>query len=225
MVESALPVSLSVAAGAAALWALAGLALGVLCASRAHTVLDRGITSAVMTAFSTPTFIIGMTLSYALAFRLGIFPQSGFTPIQDDPVEWCRHLVLPWITLAMSQVCLYARLTRGSMLDVLGEDHIRTARAKGLPEWKVIYRHGLRAALTPLVTQFGVDAGALIGGTLVTESVFGLQGLGQMTIMSMTAGDLPVIMAVVLISAFFIVLANIVVDVAYAYLDPRARLS
>ena len=225
MIVDGLPVSLSVAAGAAVLWAVGGLAFGMLCTAQARTALDRGVTSTMMAAVSTPTFIIGMSLSYALAFRLRIFPMSGFVPIQDDPLSWCRHLILPWTTLAISQAGLYTRLTRASMLDVLGEDYIRTARAKGLPEWKVIYRHGLRAALIPLVTQFGVDVGALIGGTLVTESVFGLQGLGQLTTRSMTSGDLPVIMAIVLISAFFVVLANVVVDVAYAYLDPRARLS
>ena len=123
-------------------------------------------------------------------------------------MQWFQHLVLPWVTLALLQSAIYTRLTRGSLLDVLGEDYIRTARAKGLPERRVIYRHGLRSALTPVITQFGVDIGVLIGGTLVTESVFGLQGIGQMTVQSLTNGDLPVIMGVVLIAAFFVVLGE-----------------
>jgi peptide/nickel transport system permease protein len=225
MIKDALPASLSLILGAAVLWLATGIVAGVISATRARTLLDRGITLAVLLGISMPAFIIGLTLSYVLAVKVQIFPQTGFIPIQDNPVQWFQHLILPWITLALLQSAIYTRLTRGSLLDVLGEDYIRTARAKGMPERRVIYRHGLRSALTPVVTQAGVDIGVLIGGTLVTESVFGLQGIGQLTVQSLTNGDLPVIMAVVLIAAFFVVLGNLVVDVAYSFLDPRVRLS
>ena len=225
MIKQALPASLSLILGAAVLWLLAGIVAGTISATRARTLLDRGITVAVLIGISMPAFIVGLTLSYAVAFKLQIFPQSQYIPIQDNPVQWFQHLVLPWITLALLQSAIYTRLTRGSLLDVLGEDYIRTARAKGLPERKVIYRHGLRSALTPVITQAGIDIGVLIGGTLVTETVFGLQGIGQLTVLSLTRGDLPVIMGVVLVAAFFVVLGNIVVDIAYSFLDPRVRLS
>jgi peptide/nickel transport system permease protein len=225
MIRQALPASLSLILGAAVLWLLAGVITGVISATRARTLLDRGITGVVLIGISMPAFIVALTLSYVLAVKIQIFPQTGFVPIQDNPVKWFQHLVLPWVTLALLQSAIYTRLTRGSLLDVLGEDYIRTARAKGLPERRVIYRHGLRSALTPVVTQAGVDIGVLIGGTLVTESVFGLQGIGQLTVQSLTNGDLPVIMAVVLIAAFFVVLGNLVVDIAYSFLDPRVRLS
>jgi peptide/nickel transport system permease protein len=178
----------------------------------------------VLLGTSMPTFVIGFSLLYLLTVKLQVFPQSGFVPIEPNPVRWVEHLALPWVTLAAGQSAIYTRMTRGSLLDVLGEDYIRTARAKGLRDRRVIYRHGLRAALTPIVTQFGIDVGSLLGGTLVTENVFGLQGVGQLTVQSMTNGDLPVIMAVVLLAAFFVVIANVVVDVAYAFLDPRVRL-
>ena len=225
MIKQALPASLSLILGAAVLWLLAGIVAGTISATRARTLLDRGITVAVLIGISMPAFIVGLTLSYAVAFKLQIFPQSQYIPIQDNPVQWFQHLVLPWITLALLQSAIYTRLTRGSLLDVLGEDYIRTARAKGLPERKVIYRHGLRSALTPVITQAGIDIGVLIGGTLVTETVFGLQGIGQMTVQSLTNGDLPVIMGVVLIASFFVVLGNLVVDIVYSFLDPRVRLS
>jgi peptide/nickel transport system permease protein len=225
MIRQALPASLSLILGAAVLWLLAGIVAGTISATRARTLLDRGITVAVLIGISMPAFIVGLMLSYAVAVKVQIFPQTGFVPIQHNPVQWFQHLILPWITLALLQSAVYTRLTRGSLLDVLGEDYIRTARAKGLPERKVIYRHGLRSALTPVITQAGVDIGVLIGGTLVTETVFGLQGIGQMTVQSLTNGDLPVIMGVVLVAAFFVVLGNLVVDIAYSFLDPRVRLS
>jgi peptide/nickel transport system permease protein len=226
MIKQALPASLSLILGAAVLWMFAGIVSGVLSATRARSILDRVITLFVLLGISMPAFVVGLTLIYLLAGSvLTIFPPSGYANLLSGPVQWFQHLVLPWITLAFLQTAIYTRLTRGSLLDVLGEDYIRTARAKGLPERTVVYRHGLRSALTPVLTQFGIDIGVLIGGTLVTESVFGLQGIGQLTIRSLTLGDLPVIMAVVLVAAFFVVLANLLVDVGYSFLDPRIRLS
>ncbi|WP_329248730.1 ABC transporter permease [Actinoallomurus sp. NBC_01490] len=225
MIKQALPASLSLILGAAVLWLAAGLVAGVISATRARTLLDRGITLSVLVGISMPAFIVGMTLQYVLAVKLQIFPQTQYKPLGENPVQWFEHMIMPWITLALLQSAIYTRLTRGSLLDVLGEDYIRTARAKGLRERRVIYRHGLRSALTPVVTQAGVDIGVLIGGTLVTETVFGLQGIGQMTVQSLTNGDLPVIMGVVLIASFFVVLGNLVVDIVYSFLDPRVRLS
>ncbi len=224
MIKQALPASLSLIFGAAILWMVAGLTSGVVSATRARSVTDRIITGVVLLGISMPSFVLGFTLLYLFTSKVQIFPGGNYVPFTTSPVQWFQHLVLPWITLAFLQTAIYTRLTRGSLLDVLGEDYVRTARAKGLGERRVVYRHALRSALTPVLTQFGVDIGVLIGGTLVTEQVFGLQGIGQLTVRSLTTGDLPVIMAVVLIAAFFVVLANLVVDVGYSFLDPRVRL-
>jgi peptide/nickel transport system permease protein len=225
MLTDALPVTVSLAAGGAALWLLVGVVGGVVSATRVRSLLDRGITILVLIGISIPSFITALTLLYLLTVAVRIFPQSGYAPFHDGPVRWCEHLILPWVTFAIVQSAVYTRLTRSSLLDVLGEDYIRTARAKGLRERRVIYGHGMRAALTPIVTQFGIDIGTALSGALVTETIFGLQGIGRLTVRSMTTGDLPVIMAVVLLAAFFTVLANLVVDVVYAVLDPRVRLT
>lgn len=221
LVGQAFPATLSLVAGGAVLWTLAGLFSGVVSARRAHTIVDRGVAFVVLLGLSAPAFITALSVLYLFTLRLPIFPQAGFVPISQSPVRWFEHLILPWATAAFLQSAIYTRLTRASLLDVLGEDYVRTARAKGLTERRVVYRHALRSALTPVVTQFGMDLGGALSGALVTESVFGLQGIGQLSVRSMTNGDLPVIMAIVLLAAFFVVLANIVVDIAYAFLDPR----
>jgi peptide/nickel transport system permease protein len=167
-----------------------------------------------------PAYIIALTL-LLFSLKVPIFPQGGYMPIGQGPVRWFEHMLLPWTTAVLSQSAFYTRLTRGSLLDTLGEDYIRTARAKGLTERRVVYRHALRPAVAPVITQLGVD----FGGALVTDIVFGLQGIGQLSVRSMSDGDLPVIMAVVLLAAFFVVLANTVVDIVYAILDPRVQRS
>jgi peptide/nickel transport system permease protein len=144
--------------------------------------------------------------------------------LTSDPLEWARHLVLPWLSLALTAAAAYTRLTRASMLDVLGEDFVRTAAAKGLTRNRVIYRHALRAAITPVTTQFGIDLGVLLGGAVVTEQIFGLPGLGQIAVQSILSQDLPVIIAIVTLASAFVVVANIAVDILYAVLDPRVRL-
>jgi peptide/nickel transport system permease protein len=184
----------------------------------------------VLTGLSAPTFLVGIIFLYVLFFRLHLagitfFPGGGYVPITQSPAGWAQHLILPWLTLAFVSAATYSRLTRASLLDVLGEDYITTARSKGLSQRRVVYHHGLRSALTPVVTQLGVDVGALLGGAVVTESIFGLPGLGQLALQSVTTQDLPVIVGVVLIAAVFVVIANIVVDMLYAVLDPRVRLS
>ncbi|MBT2229602.1 ABC transporter permease [Nonomuraea sp. NEAU-A123] len=224
------PPTASLVIGGAILWVVIGVGAGVISATRARSLLDRVVTFLALAAVSMPTFVVGLLLLYFLFFQLSmagapVLPPDSYVAFTDSPGEWARHLILPWITLAMVQAASYVRLTRGSMLDTLGEDYIRTARAKGVPEGQVIYRHGLRAALTPVVTQLGVDVGTLIGGVVVTESVFGLGGIGQAVVQAFVSGDLPVIMGVVVLATTAVVLANLLVDLAYGLLDPRIRLA
>jgi peptide/nickel transport system permease protein len=229
LIAARVPVTLSLTLGAAVVWLLLGVAAGVVAARRPGTTVDRGITALVLAGLSTPPFLLGLLFLYVLFFRLHLagvdwFPGGGYTPLTADPLGWAQHLILPWLTLAIVSAATYARLTRTSLLEVLGEDYVRTARAKGLTERRVVYRHGVRAALTPVVTQLGIDVGTLLGGAIVTETVFGLPGLGQLAVQSVTTQDLPVIIGIVLLAALFIVLANIMVDAGYAVLDPRVRL-
>lgn len=221
----------SVVAGGAVLWMVVGISVGVLSATRARGVLDRVSTVFVLAGISMPTFVLGLSLSYVFFFKfeqwgLPYLQGGGTAPdITTDPANWLNRMILPWITLATIQAAAYSRLTRGSLLDTLGEDYIRTARAKGLSERRVIYRHGLRAALTPVMTQFGMDVGVLLGGAVITEQVYGLQGVGQLVLQASTNGDLPVIIGVELLVATLVTAANLIVDIAYGLLDPRVRLS
>jgi peptide/nickel transport system permease protein len=223
------PVTFSLAVGAAILWLLIGVSSGVLAATRPRSVADRAVSVAALFFYSMPAFLLGLIFLYFLFFRLhlagiSIFPGSGYVPLTQNPLRWAQHLLLPWFTIALVTAALYSRLTRGSMLDVLGEDYIRTARAKGLRERRVVYRHGLRSAITPVVTQFGIDLGTLLGGVIIVENVFGLPGLGQLAVQSVTTQDLPVIIGTVVLASAFIVTANILVDICYAILDPRVRV-
>jgi peptide/nickel transport system permease protein len=213
------------------IWMLIAIPIGVLAATRPRSLADRGATIFALGGMSLPSFVLGMIVFNLLFFipatkwNVDLFQVSGWTPLTEDPIGWLRHLVLPWITLALLYAATYSRLTRGSLLETLGEDYIRTARAKGLTERTVVYKHGLRSAITPIVTLFGLDFGALLGGTIITEKIFGLPGVGQYALNAVTNQDLPAIMGTVLFAAFFIVVMNIVVDIAYAFLDPRVRLS
>jgi peptide/nickel transport system permease protein len=223
------PVTLSLAIGAAVLWLVIGVSSGVLAATRPRSLADRIVTVTALVFYSMPAFLLGLLFLYFLFFRLHLagiefFPGSGYVPLTESPLEWARHLLLPWFTIALVSAALYSRLTRGSMLDVLGEDYIRTARAKGLRERRVVYRHGLRSAVTPVVTQFGIDLGTLLGGVIIVENIFGLPGLGDLAVRSVTSQDLPVIIGTVVVASAFIVAASIVVDVCYAALDPRVRV-
>jgi peptide/nickel transport system permease protein len=230
LVATRLPITLSLTIGAAVIWLVSGVMIGVLSATRARSFIDRASTVFVLAGLSMPTFLLGLLFIYLLFFRLHLigiewFPPGGYVPFTENPAQWFQHLILPWLTLALVTAATYTRLTRASLLEVLGQDYIRTARAKGLTERRVVYRHGLRSALTPVITQFGIDVGTLLGGAIVTEAVFGLPGLGQLAVQSVTNQDLPVVIGIVLLAAFFIVAANIVVDVLYAVLNPRVRLS
>ena len=221
-----LPVTLSLTLGGAVLWLIIGVGVGVLAARRPRSPIDRGATVFVLAGLSMPTFLVGLLLLYFLFFRLHLvgvdaFPGGGYVPLTQSPAQWAQHLVLPWLTIALVSAATYSRLTRGALLEVLGEDYVRTARSKGLSDRRVVYRHALRSALTPVVTQLGIDVGALLGGAIITENVFGLPGLGQLAVQSVTTQDPPVIVGLVLLAAFFVVVANIVVDLCYAVLDPR----
>jgi len=217
------PVTLSLALGAAVLWLIGGVSIGVLSALRRGSFFDRFSMGVALAGVSLPVFFTGLVSLELFSYKWSIFPNVHYVSITSNPLLWARNLVLPWITLAFLYAALYARLTRAGMLETMGEDYIRTARAKGLPERKVVIKHGLRAALTPIVTIFGLDLGLLLGGAILTESTFSMPGLGQFTILAIQNQDLPEILGVVMIASFFIVIANVIVDILYAVVDPRVR--
>jgi len=230
IVADAAPKTASLAIGAAVLWLVLGVLNGVVSAVRPRSLIDRGLTGFALFFYSMPTFLLGLVALYFLYYRLTVagfawFPAGGYVNFSQDPLQWARSLILPWLTLALVYAATYTRLTRASMLEVLGEDYIRTARSKGISERRVTFRHGLRAALTPVVTQFGIDLGQLVGGALVTEQVFSIDGLGRTSVQAIDNQDLPVIIGIVLVAAAVVVVANLLVDMAYAWLDPRVRLS
>jgi len=222
---AALPVTISLAAGAALIWLTTGVSIGVLSALKRGTVVDRFSMAIALAGVSLPIFFTGLLSLELFSYKWPLFPNDQYVAITANPLLWARNLVLPWITLAFLYAALYARLTRASMLETMSEDYIRTARAKGLPERTVIARHGLRPALTPILTIFGMDLGLLLGGAILTETTFSLPGLGQFTVLAIQNQDFPEIMGVVMLAAFFIVIANLVVDILYAVVDPRVRIS
>jgi peptide/nickel transport system permease protein len=228
VLKAAFPITLSLVIGASIIWVVLGVLSGVLSAVRSRSIGDRVATGLALFFYSMPTFVLGLLLLLVFYYELTIhgihaFPPT-YIPFGQSPTGWLRSLILPWITLALVSAATYTRLTRGSMLDVMNEDYIRTARAKGLSERRVIFRHSLRAALTPIVTQFGLDVGILLGGAVITEVVFSMPGLGFTAVQAISQQDLPVIIGVVIIASAAVVIANIVVDAFYAVLDPRVRL-
>jgi peptide/nickel transport system permease protein len=220
---SSIPVTLSLAVGAAVIWLVSGVSIGVLSALKRGSIFDRAAMGVALAGVSLPIFFTGLILLEVFVYKWAILPAPTFVPFTQNPWEWAVNLILPWISLAFLYAALYARLTRAGMLETMHEDYIRTARAKGLPERTVITKHGLRAALTPVVTIFGMDLGLLLGGAVVTEFTFGLHGLGLFTIEAIQNQDLPEILGVTMLAAFFIVIANMFVDILYAYIDPRVR--
>jgi len=220
---SSLPVTVSLAVGAAILWLVGGVTIGVISALRRGTIFDRFSMGIALAGVSLPIFFTGLISLELFSYKWPIFPNVTFVPLTQNPLLWARNLVLPWVTLAFLYAALYARLTRAGMLETMSEDYIRTARAKGLQERTVIVRHGLRAALTPIITIFGMDLGALLGGAIITEHTFSLNGLGQFTVLAVENQDLPEILGVTMLAAFFIIIANLVVDILYAVVDPRVR--
>jgi peptide/nickel transport system permease protein len=219
-----LPVTLSLAAGAAVIWLIAGVATGVLSALKRGTVFDRGAMVIALAGVSLPIFFTGLLSLSIFSYSMGWAAPGGTNPMDAaNPAEWAYDLLLPWITLAFLYAAAYARLTRAGMLETMNEDFIRTARAKGLPEHTVVVKHGLRASLTPILTIFGLDLGLLLGGAILTETTFSLPGIGQYAYLALTNNDLPKVLGVTLIGAFFIIIANLIVDIMYAVVDPRVR--
>jgi len=229
IITRALPVDISLAIPAAAIWLAVGLGIGFMAALQPRSRRAIGATVFVLAGLSVPTFLFGISLIYLfdglLVHWLNFFPLPGenWTPIQVNPVEWAHGLILPWITLAFASAATYVRLSRSSLLDVLGLEYITAARARGLSERRVLYVHALRAAAPPLITQFGIDLAAILGGTIITEVVFGLPGLGRALIGAVESQNLPVVQGVVVATSAFVVVVNIVVDGLYVALDPRVR--
>jgi peptide/nickel transport system permease protein len=224
-----LPATISLAAGAAVVWLIAGIAVGTVSAVKRGTLLDRLAMGLALIAISAPVYWVGLVALYLFAKDIGVihvFEGAGsYVGITEDPWQWFQSLLLPWFVLAASFAAIYARLLRANMLEVLGEDYIRTARAKGLRERSVVLRHVLPAAITPVVSAAGVDIGILLGGAILTETVFNIPGIGSLAYESILNADLPTIQGTVLLGALFIVVANLIVDIAYAFIDPRVRYS
>jgi peptide/nickel transport system permease protein len=221
---SDVPVTASLAIGAAVIWLVSGVAIGVISALKRGTIFDRVAMGTALAGVSLPIFFTGLIALELFSYKWSVFPNVQYVAITQNPLLWARNLVLPWVTLAFLYAALYARLTRAGMLETMSEDYIRTARAKGLPERTVIAKHALRAVLTPILTIFGLDLGLLFGGAILTEITFSLHGLGNFTIQAIQNQDFPEIMGVVMLASFFIVIANLVVDILYAVIDPRVRL-
>ncbi|HYV00760.1 MAG TPA: ABC transporter permease [Actinomycetota bacterium] len=219
-----LPVTMMLGMGAAVVWMLVGIPIGILSAIRRRSLADRSAMIFAILGVSLPIFWLAYVFLYIFWFRLGWLPGSGLPRgLSVIQAALTGHFILPWIVLSLAFMAFYARMTRGNLIETMSEDFIRTARAKGLSERRVIFRHGLRSALTPVVTMFGMDLGVLLGGAVITETVFDLDGIGRYLIQALQANDFPAVMGVVMFASFFIVVANLVVDVAYAFLDPRVR--
>jgi peptide/nickel transport system permease protein len=224
-----LPATISLAVGAAVVWLVIGIAVGTISAIRRRSLFDRVAMGGALVGISAPVYWLGLLSLFLFSNDIGkfkIFPGSGsYVPFSQDPTKWFTSLILPWFVLAASFAAFYARLLRSNLIEVMSEDYIRTARAKGLRERRVVLRHGIRSAITPIVTAAGLDIGILLGGAILTESVFNIPGIGRLAFDSIQNSDLPMIQGTVLLGAFFIVIMNLVVDVAYAFIDPRVRYS
>ena len=228
LIVTRIPATVSLVIGGVIFWLLIGIPIGIMSARDPGGWRDRLGQTIILVGLSFPTFVLGMLSLYVFYFLprqagFTLFPPGGYAPFLKDPLIWAWHLVLPWTTLALVTAAIYARLTRGNLLQVMGEDYIRTARAKGLSERAVLLRHGLRSTLTPLVTQLGADIAFLLGGAIVIEQIYGLQGVGALAVQAVQNQDRPIIIGVVMLGGLFIVITNIVVDLLYAVLDPRIR--
>ncbi len=224
-----LPATISLTVGAAIVWLLAGLPIGVISAIKRRSVLDRATMGSSLLAISAPVYWLGLMSLLLFSKDIGVLPifdgANSYTGLTVNAGRWFGSMILPWLVLATAFAAFYARLLRSNLIETMSEDYIRTARAKGLPERRVILRHGVRSAITPIVTVLGLDIGTLMGGAILTETVFNIPGIGRLAYEGIINSDLPIIQGTVLFGAFFIVIANLVVDVAYAFLDPRVRYS
>ena len=220
------PRTFALAIGAAIIWLVLGVALGLFSAVKAGRISDRVLTILAIIGISMPVFWVGALMSYYLGYKLELFPNGGYVPISEGGVgDWLYHLILPWTALALLFIGVYSRILRSNVLDTMNDDYVRTARAKGLSERRVLLHHVLRNSLIPVLTLWGLDFGLVLGGgAILTETVFDIQGVGDYFATSIGALDVPPVLAIVLFGAFFVVLLNTVVDIIYAFLDPRIRL-
>ena len=229
LITARLPTTIYLALGAVIVWLSIGLSVGIIAAVKHRTVFDRLAIGMSLIAISAPVYWLGLVSLYLFAPNFGVIPlpfvggQGSYKPPGQDFGGFLQSMILPWLVLSTAFAAVYARVLRGSLLDVVNEDYIRTARAKGLSERTVIFRHAVRSAITPIVTLLGLDLGILLGGAILTETVFNIPGLGRLAFGAIVRGDLPIIQGTVLFGAFFIVLFNLIVDIAYAFLDPRVR--
>jgi peptide/nickel transport system permease protein len=222
-VKERAPRTLLLIAGAAFIWMVVGVAIGVISAVKRRSIIDRVVMGFALFGISAPVFWLGLMGLYVFWGQLGWSGGTGYVPPSDSVSGFLSHMWLPWVVLALLYIAVYARMTRNTLLETLGEDYIRTARAKGLQERDVIVRHGLRASMAPIVTLFGMDIALLVGGAVITESVFNIQGLGYMAISGTFDQDLPIVLGVVTLTAVAVAIMNLLVDIAYAFIDPRVR--
>ena len=229
LMKDRLPATLSLTVGAVILWLLMGIPIGIISAVKRRTFVDRASMGTALFFVSMPVYWLGLIVLFLFASDIGKFPilpgANSYVGITTDAGKWFTSLLLPWFVLAATEAAIYSRLLRGSLIETMGEDYIRTARAKGLPERRVVWRHGVRSAITPVVTVLALDIGALLGGAVLTETVFDIPGIGRLNYDAIVHSDFPIVQGTVLLAAMFIIVANIVVDIAYAYLDPRVRYS
>jgi peptide/nickel transport system permease protein len=222
-----LPATISLTAGTVVVWLVIAFPVGIISVIKSRQLPDRLAMGAALVAISAPVYWLGLVSLYLFSKDIGKFPlfdgAGTYKPLTQDAGQWFGSLIMPWFVLAATFAAFYARLLRANLLETMSEDYIRTARAKGLSERRVILGHGVRAAITPIVTVLGLDIGILLGGAILTESVFNIPGVGRLAYDAIQRSDLPVIQGTVLFGAFFIVIANLVVDIAYAFIDPRVR--
>jgi len=216
-----LPITASIALGAAVIWLLVGVSLGVGAALKRGKLFDKLAVGFALIGVASPSFLVGLLAILVFGFWLNMVPVNGYVPFTESPIDWAWHLIMPWLVLAALSSASYIRLTRAQMLEEMNLDHVTTARAKGAGEARVVVVHGLRGALVPIVTIFGLDLGSLLGGAILTEKVFSMQGLGELLISGVAQVDVAVVVGVTLFSAFLVILANLVVDLLHGVLDPR----
>ncbi len=226
LIAEALPITINLAVGALIMWLTVGIGLGIIAAKFKNRWPDTGSSVFVLLATSLPTFVTGLALLIWVTIKWKIVPLSltGYTSLFDNPYKYFQYFILPWITLAIAYAALYTRFTRAALLETLGEDYIRTARAKGVGEQKVFFKHTLRAVLAPLITMAGLDFAGLIGGAIITETIFNLPGLGRLTLRSVYEFDLSIVLATTILAAVVVIVMNLIVDMLYAVLDPRVRI-
>jgi peptide/nickel transport system permease protein len=229
LISNRLPATLSLVLGGAVVWLVAGVSVGIISARRAGSRLDRASMGSALVLVSAPEYWLGLLALFFFASDIGkvhVFPGAGsYVGLTADPAKWFTSMIMPWLVVAAGTAAIYARLLRGSLIETMGEDYIRTARAKGLTERRVVLRHGLRAAINPIVTVLGIDIALLLGSSVLVETVFDIPGIGRLNYIAITHSDYPIIQGTVLLASLFIVIFNIVIDIVYAFLDPRVRYS